>query len=226
MFDALGGDLDTVGDGLAVAAKWIRAQIGDAHLRLGIADHSPELQGRDVSPWDPKPWRSVDAGIEVSVAPARVTELPEISRSLRTFIDVLAKPSSAEVMAGPVFSVVPAREGASFSSLAFRRDPGQSSGQFRNWWLQQHAPLVTPILGEHLYAYDQVHVDFDMTQRVSRALGITPVAHDAYDNLTYANVAGALMSSSDAAAMTRVWADENGRIDNSSRRAAIMRLIL
>jgi len=121
--------------------------------------------------------------------------------------------------------MVPVRDGGAFLSLAFRRDPATTSEQFQTWWRYQHAGVAIPVLGPGMLAYDQVHVDFAATEAVARAFGVERVAYDAYDNLTWADFRAFLTSISDPEGMMRVYADEVGRIDNSSRRHAIMRKI-
>jgi hypothetical protein len=223
MFDAAGGDLGRLERALTDAGGRIRELAGDAHLRMGVADQHPGLaapRGRgDAEPG------TVDGAVEISVAAARVGDLAALSRSMRGVLEGLAAASSVQVMTGPVFPIVPVRDGGAFLSLAFRRYPGTTSRQFRDWWLHQHAGVATPILGPGLLAYDQVHVDPAATQAVSRAFGAEPAAYDAYDNLTWEDADAFLRSISDAAGMARIFADEVGRIDDPSRRHALMRKI-
>jgi hypothetical protein len=223
MFDARAGDLSSLEASLGRSAQAIVNIVGDAHVRLGVADRHPDLDFLRASATGKR--RGVDAAVEVSVAASRTGELPHIARSLRDPIESLAAHSTTEIMSGPVFRIVPARDGSAFLSLAFRRYPGTTSEQFRAWWLHQHSKLATPVLGVDLLAYDQVHVDQTATAQVARECGVTPVDYDAYDNLTWADRDAFLHSISDETAMASVYADEVGRIDNPSRRSALMRRI-
>jgi hypothetical protein len=194
---------------------------GDAHLRMGVADMHSDLDFLRTQ--DGIKRRTVDAAVEVTVANSRTEELPRIAGLLRDPIANVAADSSVEIMAGPVFSIVPARDGEVFLSLAFQRYPGTTSEQFRTWWLHQHSKVATPVLGDDLLAYDQVHVDPQTTAQAAIEFGTAPTHYDAYDNLTWVNRAGFLHSISDKTEMERVYADEVGRIDGSTQRAALMR---
>jgi hypothetical protein len=223
MFDAPRGDLPSLESNLKRSAERIVSIAGDAHVRLGVADTHPDLKFLRES--GGTKLRSVDAAAEVSVAASRLGELPRIAESLRNAIESLADRSSIEIVTGPVFPIVPVREGDAFLSLAFRRYPGTTSEQFRTWWLHQHSKVATPVLGDGLLAYDQIHVDHTATEQVARAFGVPTVIYDAYDNLTWKNRDAFLHSISDQAAMERVYADEVGRIDDPSRRSGLMHRI-
>ncbi len=119
--------------------------------------------------------------------------------------------------------MVPVTDGDAFLSLAFRRYPGTTVEQFRQWWYSQHAPLCIPILGEEMLGYDQVHVDPEMTRKAAEALSVPFVDYDAYDNLTFHSQEGFLKACSDETGMALIAQDEEGRIDNTSRRHALMR---
>ena len=151
--------------------------------------------------------------------------MPEICKHMRPILEPLAEPGSLEVMTGAMHHLVPVQEGGAFLSLAFRRYPGTTVEQFRQWWYSQHAPLCIPILGEEMLGYDQVHVDPEMSRKAAEALGVPFVDYDAYDNLTYHSQEGFLISCSDEAGMALIAQDEEGRIDNTSRRHALMRTI-
>jgi EthD domain len=221
MFDAPDGDPDAFQASLQRRAKQIVAAAGDAHVRIGTADMHPDLNG--LRQRDGTRLHTVDAAVEVSVAAARIRELADIARSLRKPLTDLWRPSTLEIMAGPVFPIVPVRDGGVFLSLAFRRYPDTTSIAFREWWLRQHSAIATPILGDGLLAYDQVHVDQSASDTLAGAFGVDAVQYDAYDNLTWADRDAFLSSISDPAGMATISADEVGRIDDSSRRSALMR---
>ncbi len=224
MFDAAGGDMAALEEGLGKAREAILAAAGGNRVRIGVAMHDPAVDEREGA-HDVANWRHVDGAIEVSIPNDHRAQVPEICTAMRPILDALAKPGSIEVMTGAMHHMVPAREGGAFLSLAFRRYPGTTVEQFRQWWYAQHAPLCIPILGEELLGYDQVHVDPDLTREAAAALGVPFIDYDAYDNLTYRSQEGFIISCSDEAGMTLIAHDEEGRIDNSSRRHALMRQI-
>jgi hypothetical protein len=224
MFDARNGRRELLESGLAQAADIIGRLVGDAQLRIGIAD-KPDAGGGTESDDAVDQSRPVDGAVEVTVSSARVSALPALTRSLIEPLGPLVEPGSVEVMAGPMFSMVSPRTGGTFLSLAFKRFPGTTSEQFRHWWRFQHAQVAIPVMGPGMLAYDQVHLDSTVSEAVAHAFGIAPVCYDAYDNLTWATANDFLTSISDPEGMARVFADEVGRIDNTSRRHAIMRRI-
>jgi hypothetical protein len=92
--------------------------------------------------------------------------------------------------------------------------------------MNQHSRIATPVLEPELLAYDQVHVDHAVSQSVAAAFGVPYVEYDAYDNLTWQDRRAFVNScTKDLEGMARIAADEVGRIDNSSRRHALMREI-
>ncbi len=222
MFDALNGDLATLEQALKNAAGDIRKAAEDAPVRIGVADRHPDLE-TSHSDYETGDWRKVDGAIEITLRSDAVNKSSEISAALTPILQTLCIPATIEVMAGPVFSIVPVREGGAFLSLAFKRYPGTTSTEFRNWWLRQHSGLAVDVLGPGLLAYDQVHVDQDVSAGIAAALGVAPCAYDAYDNLTWTDRKAFLHSCSDADAMARVYEDEIGRIDNGTRRSSLMR---
>jgi EthD domain len=223
MFDARNGRRELLESGLVQAAGIIGRLVGDAQLRIGVADNPDAGAGTEDNAVDQS--RPVDGAVEVTVSSARVSLLPALTRSLIEPLGPLVEPGSVEVMAGPMFPMVSPRAGGTFLSLAFERFPGTTSEQFRHWWRFQHARVAIPVMGPGMLAYDQVHLDSTVSDAVAHAIGVAPVRYDAYDNLTWATPNDFLTSISDPEAMARVFADEVGRIDNTSRRHAIMRQI-
>lgn len=221
MFDARDGDLCLLEERMRSAPEVIVQMAGEAKVRLGIVDTHPDVMFMRVPEADMM--RGVDGAIEVSVAASRAPELRNIAESLLDIVEAFSVHASLEVVAGPVFPIVPVREGEVFLSLAFRRDRGTTSEEFRRWWLCQHSIVAAPVLGAALLAYDQVHVDAQASEAIALAVGVRPAYYDAYDNLTWANRDAFLTSIGDEAGMAAVLADEVGRIDNTSRRRALMR---
>lgn len=225
MFDARPDQGDGLDGLLAQRGGAIRRLVGDAEVRLGVADRHPALAVQGASADDTERWRTVDGAVEITLSASRAAELASLSQALRDLLHPLAAVGSVDVMAGPMFPMVKPRDGEAFLSLAFKRDPATTSGQFRRWWREQHSQIAIPVLGAGLLAYDQVHVDPAATEAVARALGVHAVGYDAYDNLTWADRDAFLASISDPVGMARVYADEVGRIDNRTRRHALMRRI-
>ena len=225
MIDARGGDFAAMERGLAGIAGDIRGLAGVADVRLGVADKHPDLGAAAATDYAAVDMRGVDGAVEITVAEGRSSELPAIAQALSALVAPLAEPGSIEVMAGPLFAMVPQRPGGTFLSLAFRRFPGTTSQQFRDWWRFQHAGVAIPVMGPGMLAYDQVHVDAGATEALGQAMGVPVVLYDAYDNLTWADHRGFLKSTEDVEAMAGIFADEVGRIDNTSRRHALMRVI-
>ncbi len=222
MFNVPGGDLIALEEALKRNGDAIRAAAAHGHVRLGVADRHPDLGSREDS-HDIDNWNEVEGAVEVTIANAGTGEIPALCRTLRPLLAEFADLATVEVMTGPMFSMVPVRPGSTFLSLAFRRDPATTSAQFRDWWYNQHSGVAIPVLGEGLLAYDQVHVEQEPSRAAAAAFGAANVEYDAYDNLTWTDRQAYLHSISDPEGMTRVFQDEIGRIDNTSRRHALMR---
>ncbi len=188
---------------------------------MGVADRHADL-GEWAERKDGKGFADVDGAIEISVANDRIGEVSEICRALRPVMAGFCDLATVQVMAGPMFHMVPVRAGGTFLSLAFRRDPATTSAQFRDWWFNHHSGVAIPVLGDGLLAYDQVHVEQPVSADAAEAFGAEHVEYDAYDNLTWTDRYGYLHSISDDEAMVPVYADEVGRIDPVGRRSAIM----
>jgi hypothetical protein len=221
MFDAEQGDHAAFAERLERAGPAIRAAAAGHPVRIGMADLHPDLGTRGDS-YDVDAWRTVDGAIEVTLPDVKSGEMAEICRALRPILTGLINLSSIEIMAGPMFSMVPVRKGNTFLSLAFRRDPGVTSQQFRDWWFAQHAKMAIPVLGPGLLAYDQVHVDQAANDAMAAAFGVPACVYDAYDNLTWDDRYAFLKSCSDLEGMNLLNQDEKGHIDNASRRHALM----
>ena len=221
MFDAVDGDLGRLVKELGTARAAIRAAAAGHAVRIGTVI-PVEDDNHGSAAHDADGWRTVDGAIEVTIANGNQASIPEICRAMRPLLTPLAAAGSIEVMAGATHFMVPIRPGNTFLSLAFRRFPGTTVDDFRRWWHDQHGPLAIPVLGEELLAYDQVHVDRAMSAAAAEALGVSDFEYDAYDNLTFASRAAFLKACSDLEGMTRIAADEVGRIGNETRRHALM----
>ena len=221
MFDAAGGDLVLLESRLRQARSRIDEAVGGNAVRTGVA--FPD--GIDAASQHAQTGglRTVDGAIEVTIPNGGEGAVPTICRAMRPILDELAEPGSIEVMTGTMHYMVPVRDGGAFLSLAFRRYPDTTVAQFRDWWLNRHSKVAIPVLGNDLLAYDQVHVDSAATRAASEALGVPFMDYDAYDNLTFRDRQGFFDSVSDAEGMAVIAEDEVGRIDDSTRRCALMR---
>ncbi|KMS52018.1 hypothetical protein V474_02915 [Novosphingobium barchaimii LL02] len=221
MFNAPGADLVPFAAALRAGVEAIRHAADGCPVRIGVADRHPDLGGKEPVV-GAREAGETDGAVEVSIPNARVRDLDAICAALRPLVEEIAEGGSMQVMTGPMFHMVPVRAGGLFLSLAFRRDPGTTNAQFRQWWHDQHSGIAIPVLGEGLLAYDQVHVDHDMSRRLAGAFGVPDAEYDAYDNLTWEDRDAYLHSISDPVAMATVLADEQGRIDHASMRHALM----
>lgn len=225
MFDAIGGEANDLERSLIEASPAIAQLAGMADLRIGIVDRSPAYGSGNESDYDSTVGRTVDAAIELTFAALALNDVMAVAPALAARIGEMVAPGSMQVMAGPMFAMVPQRDGDTILSLAFSRYPGTTSEQFRDWWRLQHAPLAISVLGPGLLAYDQVHIDRAITEALSAACGLVAYPYDAYDNLTWASPEDFLASITDAEGMAQLYKDEAGRIDNDSRRHAMLRRI-
>src|SRR5262249_55076361 len=97
-----------------------------------------------------------------------------------------------------------------------------SVDEFRSWWLHEHAKVATRLLSPELLAYDQVHVDRELSRRGSAMAGIAYHPFDAYDNLAWASLDQFIDSVSKPGGRDEMYADEEGHIDHSTYRGALM----
>ena len=226
MFDAPEHDLERLEPLLRAAEGALRSAAPGGGIRTGVAerrlDYSehPDIEDVLVN------WRSVDAAIEVTVPNARAPELPAIAAALRSPLADLAAPGSIEVMTGPINAIVPARRGDAFLSLAFHRRPYQTASAFSHWWINRHAVMAVPMLGQELLAYDQVHVESDASRAVADRLGVPFVDYAAYDNLTWGDYKTFLASvAGKTEDMALLAEDETDWIESNSHRQRIMRVV-
>jgi len=220
MFDAPGGDIAAMEKGMVGASEVTREAAASHPVRLGVTDTLPEGFATEIL----SNWRSVDGALEVTIPNDRAGDAPAICRALKPLLEQFTDLATLEVMAGPIFYMLPVRHGTAFISLNFRRLPGRTSQQFRDWWRVPHAAMAIPVLSPQLLAYDQVHVDQAASRAAAEALGVPYVEYDAYDNLTWADRAAFVEScTQDLEGMARVREDEMTNIDDTSRRYALMR---
>jgi EthD domain len=223
IFDASDGDREALARNLGRVEASLRGAVARGSVRLGVAEHF--LSGGEEGSHDYRGWRRNDGAIEVTVGTVDAGQLPQTAKVLREILEPFTDVATVEVMAGPVYFMVPPRLGTTFLSLSFKRDPATTKAEFRRWWFNRHASVAIPILGPLLLAYDQVHCNAAMTDAVSNAFGVPAVHYDAYDNLTWADWPSFQRSTADPIGGRRIFEDEIGRIDNATRRHGFMQTL-
>ncbi|MGO8856811.1 MAG: EthD domain-containing protein [Steroidobacteraceae bacterium] len=164
---------------------------------------------------------SVEGAVEITGGEGSSPDLAAHAEQLGAMIRPLIDVSQAALTVGPTHRIVEPRPGGVFLSLSFRRHPDTTVEQFRHWWLTQHAKVAVPRL-PGLLAYDQVHVDHELSRRASEAAGLPYVPYDSYDNLTWTSMEAFTQSTSNPTAMREVYEDELGHIDHSTYRGSLM----
>ena len=188
------------------------------HVRIGIRCENDPLgqsMGEARSP------TTVEGAVEITGGEGSSPELAAHAEQLGALLRPLIDVTQAALTVGPTHRIVEPKRGGVFLSLSFRRHPDTTVEQFRHWWLSQHAKVAVPRL-PGLLAYDQVHVDHELSRRASEAAALPYVPYDSYDNLTWASVEGFTQSTSDPTAMRAIYEDELGHIDHSTYRGALM----
>jgi hypothetical protein len=188
------------------------------HVRIGTRCESDPL---NRSMGEGRASASVEAAIEITGADGTQDKLAAGAGDLGRLLLPLIDASQAALTVGPTYRIVKPQDGAVFLSLSFMRHPGTSVAEFRHWWLTQHAQVATPLLPE-LLAYDQVHVDHDLSKRASEAAGLPYVPYDSYDNLSWESAEAFVRSTSDPQATRTMYEDEVGHIDHRTYRGALM----
>jgi hypothetical protein len=169
---------------------------------------------------------AVDGAVELTAAEEDLMALSGRAAEIGAVLDSAVDLGRSRLMIGITHRIVaPPQEGEIFLSLAFRRQPGTSIEEFRSWWLQQHSAVATRHLLPELLAYDQVHVDRELSERASAAAGITFEPYDAYDNLTWATLESSIGSTSKPGSEREIYEDEIGHLDHSTYRGAVMRVL-
>jgi hypothetical protein len=157
--------------------------------------------------------RETLGAVEISVAEDEVPALVNHAGAFGQPLAEIAGFGTSVVAAGPVHHIVEPRTGRLFLSAAFRRDASISSDQFHDWWLNRHAPIAVAYLAPQLLAYDQVHVDAELSERASKAAGFAFEQVDAYDNLTWESFEKFVASMNKPGLVDAMLADEQGFID-------------
>lgn len=168
------------------------------------------------------PFGVIEGAVELTFHGTTPAHLADRAGEVATVLDGLIDRDRSALTVGLTRQVLPATDGSIFLALAFARYPGTSVEAFRTWWLTQHAPLATRLLGPHLRAYDQVHVDRVASRAACHAAGIAYQPFDAYDNLAWSSVDDFLRSVSEPGGREEMYEDEEGHIDHSTYRGALM----
>lgn len=193
---------------------------GRAALRAGVRCRPDPL----AATMGERETAAIDGAVEFTAAEDELGFLFDRAPAIAAVLADLVEPGETLLMGGETYRMVEPRSGGVFLSLTFRRDPAITVDEFRNWWLRQHGPLAVSLLSS-LLAYDQVHVDHELSRAAAAAAGLSYGEFDAYDNLSWASPEGFLASVSDAETQRKLFEDEQGHIDNSTNRAALMTVL-
>ena len=191
----------------------------EAHIRIGAKCKNDPLS---ASMGENRKPGTLSAAIEVTMAEAQLQQLAGGAEQLGRLLQPLIDPAQAALTVGITYRILLPRDGAVFLSLSFKRYPDTSIEAFRKWWLEQHSKVAAPLLLPLLLAYDQVHVDHELSCQASARASLPYVPYDAYDNLTWASRQAYIDSVSDPDSMRKIYEDELGHIDHATYRGALM----
>jgi hypothetical protein len=169
-----------------------------------------------------QPFGVAEGAVEITVATDSLTRLCNGVEEIGQLLDGLIDRVRSALAVGVAHHVLEPTEGSVFLALAFARFPGESVGEFRSWWLTQHAPVATRLLAPSLRGYDQVHVDRELSRQASASAGVAYHAFDGYDNLVWDSVDSFLTSVSRTDGRKEMYEDEIGHIDHSTYLGALM----
>jgi hypothetical protein len=189
----------------------------DAGLRVGTRhprDH--ELASRRDTSYEP-----IEAAVEVTMPEDGLAGLLAEAGSIGGLVVDIAHTERSIVTVGPMHRIVEPRPGDVFLSLTFQREPGTTLEELHQWWINQHAVLATRYLPEVL-AYDQVHVDHQLSEQASRDAGFAYRCYDSYDNVTWANYDEFVKSVSKPGVLEVMRQDDDGHIGQNTRVGALM----
>ncbi len=217
MLVANGGDLAGLRETLRASRSALEGTlpVGSA-LRVGIRPDANTGDGAGRS------FPVTDAAIETTVASIDVPELPAIACAWLKTVASAIDPQICCAMAGQCHEIIEPRQGEVFYSLTFKRDTEIDVADFRRWWLERHGPLASDLLRDDLLGYDQVHVDDQISRQICEAAGFGWLGYDAYDNLTWANLASYLKMADKADAMQALYQDELGHVDHATYKGALL----
>jgi hypothetical protein len=168
---------------------------------------------------------TIDGAVEVSVAEQRLDELSARAGELGSVLADLSDTQKSIITLGVMHHVIEPRQGEVFLSLTFRRAPGTTLDQLHEWWLNQHAAIAMSFMLPETLAYDQVHVDHQLSEQASLAAGFAYRRYDSYDNLTWANYGEVFKSIDKPGAAEALYEDEVGHIDHSTYVGSIMAVV-
>jgi hypothetical protein len=192
----------------------------DAGLRMGTL-HPFGLSSEDSSS-EVRVVEPVEAAVEFSVSEDRLAELCAHARQMGELLNNIADAQRSIVVVGPMHHVIEPQPGDLFLTTTFRREPGTTIEEMRDWWLNQHAEVACRFMLPEMLAYDQVHVEHDLSEQASIDAGFGYREYDSYDNLTWAGIEEFHRGVSKPGSDKTIFADEVGHLDHTSYVGALM----
>jgi hypothetical protein len=189
----------------------------DAGLRVGTRhprDHESAGHGETMP-------EAIEAAVEVTMSEEKLAGLLALAGRIGELVVDVADTERSIVTVGPMHRIVEPRPGDLFLSLTFQREPGTTLEELHQWWINQHAVVATRLLPEVL-AYDQVHVDHQLSEQASREAGFAYRCYDSYDNVTWANYDEFVQSVSKPGLPETILQDEEGHIGQGTKVGALM----
>jgi EthD domain len=218
---APGVSSDAFAEQLTAAAPRLReiASSFGAKLRMGVTYPVPASAAFDASGAFSE---STDGAVEISLGEDGLSELCAHAGEFGAVVRPFSDTSRSLVLAGIMHHVFEPSDGDVFLSLTFRREPGTTLQEMRDWWLNQHAVVATSFQRPEMIGYDQVHVEHDVSEQASKNAGFDYRCYDSYDNVTWEHFDGFVASVVKPGAMEAIRADEEGHLDHSTYIGSLM----
>jgi hypothetical protein len=219
---APGVSFESFAEQLTASAPRLRelASSFGATLRMGTKYPVPIPPAEDGTPRGFS--ESTDGAVEVSLGEDGLAELiahaGEFGAALAPFSDT----QRSLVLTGIMHHVFEPSDGDIFLSLTFRREPGTTLQEMREWWLNTHAVVATGVQRPEMIGYDQVHVEHDASEQASKNAGFAFRQYDSYDNVTWEHYDGFIASIVKPGGMEKIRADEEGHLDHSTYIGSLM----
>jgi len=208
-----------LGQALAGKADILQMRFGqNARLLLGAAwqdDPFADVGGdRHIE--------SADAFLQVSF-PADTSDntLVQAFRGLAAELGDLVDLAACSLSAGVAVTLLTA-QGDTFLAFVGRRRADMTNAQMSDYWLNHHARLALRLMGPPIchYGYDQLHVDAEISTRLSEAAGFSFVHYDMGDSIVIPDREQFLGVMAEPDIGRRLYEDECRFLDTTSWRGA------
>ncbi|WP_165818426.1 EthD domain-containing protein [Frankia canadensis] len=183
----------------------------DLAVRIGVRHPEEHSGGNGAGSAE-----GVEGAAEFSTPADRLDDLRAAAGAIGALLTDIVDTRNSIVLVGPGYETIEPRAAYTFLSLTFQRVPGTTLEQMRTWWRDQHGPLASGLLAPELLAYDQVHVEPELSELASRDAGFAYRAFDSYDNLTWTDYADFLRSVSKPGTGEALAQDEQGHLDRAT----------